>query len=208
LNATITNVSFVRTVQLGNYDVTALVDTAGGMQISYSTFRGSGASPIGLGVGITWVPGTTATLNHNSLDNFMIPISNPGDHGSSATGLNVTNSAFGAWHSASWAGAISLAADSENSVASEDYNAWYNGTGPFTYIPAGTVNSGGHTIGSNTFAGVFVGNLGEGDWEVNPSLYTAASDGTAIGAWQVIPEPSVFGLLSLGALATTLKRRR
>jgi len=205
-NTTITDVSFGRTVQLPNYSLSSLVQSAEGMHISYSTFRGSGASPIGLGVGLGWSIGTTVTVNHSSFDNFMIPINQGSSSGTTA--LTITNSALGIWYNAGWAGGISLG--DSGPALTEDYNASY-GPSSFIYNPAGaTVNSGGHSIRVNAYNNIFAGSTGDGNWAVDAALYHAASDGTAIGAWQPapVPEPASAALIVLGTLALTARRRR
>lgn len=202
--AVITDVNFTRSVQLSNYNVTPLVQSAEGMQITYSTFRGSGASPTGLGVGLGWSIGTTVTVDHSSFDNFMIPINQGSSSGT--TDLTITNSAFGGWYAAGWSGGISMA--DAGPTLSEDYNARY-GPGVYIYNPGGaTVTSGGNSFAVGTYAGIFAGDTSLGQWQVDPALYTAASDGTTIGAWQAVPEPSVLGLLSLSTLAAASRRRR
>jgi hypothetical protein len=201
--AVVTGVNFTRSVQLPNYSVAQLVQSAEGMQITYSTFRGSGSSPIGLGVGLGWSLGTTVTVDHSSFDNFMIPINQGSSSGT--TDLTITNSAFGIWYDAGWSGGISMA--DAGPTLSEDYNARY-GPGVYIYNPGGaSVTSGGNSFAVGTYAGIFAGDTSLGQWQVDPALYTAASDGTTIGAWQV-PEPSTFSLVMLGSMAMMAKRRR
>lgn len=207
-NATITGVNFSRTVGLGNYGSAGLVETTDGMSISYSTFRGEGDMTINRGWGISWSGGTTVTVNHSSFDNLYLPINNPA--GSGTTGITVTNSAFGRWHPAGWAGAIGLA-DGVPTV-SENYNAAHGSTydvSPMVYNPGGaSVTSGANSFWVDNYGDLFVGDTAADNWEVAPALYTAASDGTTIGAWQAVPEPAALSLIALGALALGGRRRR
>lgn len=201
--ATINNVSFTRTTETPDYGLAGLVQSAEGMEITYSTFRGSGSSPIKLGVGLSWSIGTTVTVDHSSFDNFMIPINQGASTGT--TDLTITNSAFGGWHGAGWAGGISLG--DSGSTLQENFNAAY-GPSVFIYNPAGAiVTSGGDSFTVDSYSKIFAGSTGLGEWQVHPDLYYAASDGTTIGAWQ-IPEPGSLSLLGLAGFAVLNRRRR
>lgn len=199
--AVIDGVNFTRAVELPAYSMSSLVQSAEGMQIIYSTFRGSGASPVGLGVGLGWSIGTSVTVDHSSFDNFMIPINQGASSGT--TNLNITNSAFGIWYNAGWSGGITTG--DAGATGSQNYNASY-GPNPLLIGP-GVITSGGNSFTVGSYSEIFAGDTSLGEWQVHPSLYFAASDGTTIGAWQ-IPEPASLGLVSVGLFIAASRFRR
>jgi len=202
-SATITNINFTRSVGTTGYGAHGLVQSADNMSISYSTFKGVGDDTNeGRGVGISWSVGTTLAVDHCSFDNFMIPINQGASSGT--TDITVTNSAFGNWRPSGWAGGITTA--DSGATGAEDYNASY-GPMPLLVGP-GVITSGGHSFTVGSYSGIFAGDTSVGNWAVNPALYTAAGDGTTIGAWQAVPEPTGLSLIALGAFAFAARRRR
>ena len=199
-NTTIEGVNFVMT-GCGTCGSAGQVgmETANDVSVLYSTFYGTAAGGGG-GIGISLSANNTGVLgDHVSFDNLYIPIRNTNPNAD----MTLLNSAVGAFHSASWNGVFILA----DSTATEDYNAVYGPSGLIDPTQAFKLTSGGNPIDADNYIDVFVGDPSTGDWTVDASLYTAAGDGTTIGAWQV-PEPSTLALLAAGAVALHLRRRR
>lgn len=190
-NASFRNVSFVNTG--GGTGI----ETLDGTSFEYCTFH-SASADWGGGFGISWSYGNAITVNHCSFNNCESGIKNP--DGDASTTLVVSNSAFGQWTDSRWIGGFTIGGVA--CTATEDYNASY---GPRPFIrgvddgnDVAKTTSGGHSIHygyPGSITDVFIGDTSAGNWKVPVALRTAASDGTAIGAWQ--PPPGIIGSVLL-----------
>ncbi len=157
-----------------------------GAIVSYSTFLSTSI----FGGNALQTTGLNTTIDHCSFSSWTKGIIGSGD-------ADVTNSVFGNMNS--WGGAYCPLA---YATGTEDYNA-YSGC---TLIADGTsITSGGNTIDLGATS-VYAGDPAAGDWSVIPSLYSAASDGTTIGAWQA-PEPAMMTIMTVGAIVGLRKRK-
>ena len=161
----------------------------------YCTFYGAGAA-WGGGAGISWSSGTAISVNHCSFDNLETGIYNPARD--AATELTLSNSAFGTWVDSRWRGGFTLNGDPVPATVAEDYNASYGPrvfiTGPSDGNDVSVTTSGGNSVhygygAGGSYSDVFTGATVNGDWTVASALYTAAGDGTTIGAWQFVATP-------------------
>jgi hypothetical protein len=179
------NVDFVNNVANGY-----LLDAGNGAEISYSTFYGpNNTTTGGKGISVNQPVDATVSVDHCSFDNFgFAPI-----HNGAGAILDVTNSSFGDFYSVSvYRKAIYIAGQ-----LTEDYNRYYVDTA--IAYPEGEdyskITFGINTAKTDFRTDIFIGDTSAGDWEAPSTLYTAASDGTTIGAWQapVVNPPFLMG---------------
>ncbi len=164
-NPTIDNVNITVTAD----DSKGIVGETG-LNVTSSTFIGTSV----YGGNAIQVIGE-GTIDHCSFYQWTSPIM--GD--SSAVNADITNSVFGVWYNTTGYAAISIKYGSGD----EDYNA-YGGVSSDYVLSGSNVTIGVNTINLGAATSPFAGDPSTGDWSVIESLYTAASDGTTIGAWQ------------------------
>src|SRR5690606_8787963 len=99
----------------------------------------------------------------------------------STASFTVTNSAFGAWYNYNYYRTAIYVAG----TLYEDYNhSWGDGQNLVWAVAGSSVTHGGHSAAVSNYIDIFTGNTSDDEWDVDEDLYTAASDGLTIGAWQ------------------------